>query len=42
MKNGIIRRSQVQIPTRPGEATKAGCGYDLCSCPDDKPLPIFF
>ena len=36
------RRSQVQFPVPPGEAPKAGSGYDLCSCPDDKPQNSFF
>ena len=26
---------------RQGEAAKAGSGYDLCSCPDDKPQNSF-
>ena len=29
--------SPVRIPVPPGEAVKAGCGYDHGSSPDDKP-----
>ena len=27
--------------SRLGEAAKAGSGYDLCSCPDEKPQSSF-
>ena len=32
----------LRFPVSPGEAAKAGSGYDLCSCPDSKPQNLIF